>query len=85
MGKYNASIRIHAELDNKDVKQGTEEIEESLDKVGEKAQGTKAGIEWDEKGAKEFEESIDRILQKKKELDRTDIDRRTYIRGYAPL
>ena len=68
MGKYNASIRIHAELDNKDVKQGTEEIEESLDKVGEKAQGTKAGLEWDEKGAKEFEESIDRILQKKKEL-----------------
>lgn len=68
MGKYNASIRIHAELDNKDVKQGTEEIEESLDKVEEKAQGTKAGIEWDEKGAKEFEESIDRILQKKKEL-----------------
>lgn len=68
MGKYNASIRIHAELDNKDVKQGAEEIEESLDKVGEKTQGTKAGIEWDEKGAKEFEESIDRILQKKKEL-----------------
>ncbi len=68
MGKHDASIRIHAELDNKDVKQGTEEIEESLDKVEEKAQGTKAGIEWDEKGAKEFEESIDRILQKKKEL-----------------
>lgn len=69
MAKYNTEVRIHAEMDNKQAKKGAEEIEESLDRVGKKAEEKiDVGIQWDEKAQKDAEENIDRILKKKKEL-----------------
>lgn len=73
MADYNTEVRIHASMDNKQAKEGAEEIEKILEKVGKKAgEKTEVGIQWDAKVQKEAEENIDRILKKKKELAQQD-------------
>lgn len=60
---YDASVRVHAELDTANVKKGGKEVEAELDNIEKKASKTKVSVQWDKAAA---EAQIDAILERKK-------------------
>ncbi|MCM1190775.1 MAG: hypothetical protein NC541_15985 [bacterium] len=63
MADYDTSVRVHTEMETKEVEKGAKKINDELEKVSKKSSKKKVAVSFDEK---EAEAQIDAILERKK-------------------